>query len=172
MSEVVDTKLCDIDTSELSVFYAVIEQYYNENNYGFNIYRKFASDRWGSECSELRLIRMLSLIESVEKRGYVREYNITNLDMLLKMRSINSEQPHQSIDEHHNRVILTPDRKILNGRHRVAVCIYNNVPTVPCIITNRESNDKIIHDNILTSDEILLLDTTFERMQSKLKRMC
>ncbi len=170
MSEDVDIKPCDIDTSELSVFYAVIEQHYNENDYGFDIYRKFASDRWGSECSELRLIRMLSLIESVDRRGYVRDYNITNLDMILKMRSINSEFPHQSIDEHHNRIILTPDYKILNGRHRVAVCIYNNISTVPCIITNRTSNDKITHNNILTPNEMLSLNTTHARMSSKLIR--
>ena len=167
--ETVNIPTKDININDLSIFYSVVEQYFNQNDWGYQLYKTFADDRWGEGTGARRLMRYTSLIRSMYNDGYKHDYVMTNTDVLMKMHST-LYQAGSSVDIYHNRVILSPDMSIVNGRHRVAVCIFMKEPTISCVINPDASKRQTIkYDDIFSEYENQLLVDCEYRLKNTLK---
>ena len=163
------TPIKNIDLDDLSVFGSAVEQYFGYNEWGYRLYKKFADDRWGSGCGNRRLMRFMSLINSIQTSGYDNDYQITNTDVLMKMHST-FYQAGSSVDIYHNRVVLSPEMKIINGRHRVAVCIYMGVSMIPCVINTDESKiSSVEYEHVFSHTDKQLLIECLDRMKSRVR---
>ncbi|MFI3331555.1 MAG: hypothetical protein R3Y38_07090 [Rikenellaceae bacterium] len=61
---------------DMIVRYLAIENYYNKNDYGFDLYRKMQARRVGDKDLEQRVEIFKKLIESVSEKGFTKESSI------------------------------------------------------------------------------------------------
>ena len=105
-----NASLKDIDYQRLDVVvkYLAIENYFEKNTYGFEIYRKLQKARRADAGGETKGVEQMaesvfsSLIQSIEEKGFLEESEI-------------------SCDE---------QLQLLDGAHRLAACLYFKVPKV------------------------------------------
>ena len=96
---------------DIIVRYLAIEEYYNKNNYGFELYKKMQSLRTKkSEYGELAAVQFRGLIESFEKNGYDSE---SRIDVLSNLR-------------------------LLDGSHRMALGLYHNLKNIAIRILSQD----------------------------------
>lgn len=89
-----------------------IEEYYNENDYGFAYYNKMQNLRVRKGYSLHAKKRFEKLIKSVESQGY----------------DVSSE------------IIVDRNLHLLDGSHRIALAIYHKIPYVKIRILNKVQN--------------------------------
>jgi len=120
-----------------------IENYYNKNNYGFQLYERMQRKRFEQkpfirEAKEKNCCRKFcGLIRSVENRGY-----------------INNENP----------LILNDQSHLINGSHRLSLCFYHKIDLIKCIYSENENDfhqhiqyDLFWFENCFTSVECLII---------------
>ncbi len=101
-----------------------IENYYEKNVYGFNLYDLMQKERFKQkpyicEAQEKNSCKKFQrLIRSVESKGYM-----------------NNENP----------LILNDCNHLINGSHRLALCFFHNIDLVKCAYSHK---DDVYHDHI------------------------
>ena len=84
------------------------ENYYQLNEYGFELYKKMQEARVRAGYSEISVNRYKALIRSFEQRGY----------------------------DSRSEIIVDSNLGLINGAHRVALAIYYKIPNVKLRIEN------------------------------------
>lgn len=136
----------------LAMRYLVIENYYKENDMGYDIYVRILSGLCEAETAKKRLKNFIKLIADWDINGYREEKNI-------------------SIDE---------NNRCINGAHRLSLACYHRMEYIYCDIYPYSNNyskymgrwihisKDVLKDNGLNSFEISAL----ERANAKLREKC
>lgn len=94
------------------VRYLAIENYHGQNDYGFKLYCKMQAARQGENYPEYAEKTFRKLIASFEENGYDKDSDIT----------------------------CDVNMRLLDGSHRMALCLYYNVPQVRATILNQSAD--------------------------------
>ena len=124
-----------------------IENYYGQNDYGFELYRKMQDARMGQGYSEKAVLQFEKLIQSYETNGYEKKSGI----------------------------ILDKRFNLIDGSHRMAIALYYRIPYVTANIVNTTHGVEYSIDwfmmNGFTTDEVLSIvekyKTVIERINNK-----
>lgn len=115
------------------VRYLAIEDYFGKNDYGFRLYRKMQAARQGEHYPEYAEVTFRKLIQSFEKNGYDTDSGIT----------------------------CDANLRLMDGSHRMALCLYYGIPEVKVTVLRRDSNIKYgegwFWENGFTEEEIALI---------------
>lgn len=115
------------------VRYLAIEEYFGKNDYGFRLYNKMQAARQGEHYPEYAEATFRKLIASFEENGYDTDSGIT-CDVNLKL---------------------------MDGSHRMALCLYYGIPEVKVTVLKRASNiqygEHWFLENGFTEEEIALI---------------
>lgn len=136
----------------IAIRYLAIENYYNKNNIGFELYKNFFSFINDSKTSEKRLFHFINLIKSWEEHGYING----------------------------NPSSITENYQIVDGTHRITLAIYFNQEYAMCNIhsTNNIAEvqshlDYFTKENMLNigvePNIIALLDGVNQRIKEQYK---
>lgn len=109
----------NMDNIMLPVRYLAIEQYYGENGYGYEIYRKSSNLlNSSSKVVAKRLENFIELIKNWEKNGYNRSKKVTILENGL----------------------------IVDGSHRISLALYHNLEEIECNVYPETVSYNEIHN--------------------------
>lgn len=135
----------------LAIRYLAIEQYYEKNDIGYDLYIRAHSLNSNKDTSENRLKNFISLIENWDINGY------NNKDLI-------------SIDEKY---------KLIDGTHRMALAIYHGMKSIECNIFNSSDNWEswMGKNGLMTKDvfsktnfndrELTLIENTYREIKFK-----
>lgn len=136
-------KPADFQRYDIVVRYMFIEQYFEKNAVGFRLYEKMQKARAGKDYDFACIERFKKLIQSIEKKGYEKDYEIT----------------------------VGTDLQLIDGSHRIATCLYFNQPKISiCYTPIRTEYDYstewfIAHD--FTHEEIALIKQKYFELEAK-----
>lgn len=123
-----DIVLKERDYYGLAVRYLALEQYYNKNEIGYELYIKACSMSCKKETAKARLDNFIKLIKSWEKDGY---------------------------DETRPSSILN-DYTVIDGTHRIAIAVYEKKSYIVCNMYLEDSEDLKVHtDNARMTKECM-----------------
>lgn len=130
------------DRLDVIVRYLAIEEYFDKNDYGFNLYNKMQSERVKNKSPHYKI----SLSESYESK----------FRNLIKSISINGYGSKSTI-------FITSNGFLADGSHRLALALYFDVPTIsliPAYLTKRPNpySVKWFEQNGFLKDEISLIE--------------
>lgn len=137
-ANVVDLVSCNMCGSEFLridtiVRLLAIENYYDINSYGFELYRKMQTKRMGQEYAEQAVGKFVELIKSVENNGFLND----------------------------SRILTDKKLNVLDGSHRLAIALFYKIDNIPVkILYTKEKCDYSIEwfiENCFTSDEMRLI---------------
>lgn len=135
----------------IAVRYLAIEQYYEKNDYGYDIYRKALRLHCGKRTAEKRLSSFLSLIQNWEKYGYKSEFVI----------------------------LINENNELLDGMHRVALAIYYQLDEVICDMFKNTSYfyewngsgvlipKKKLLEADFTNEQLEIIEDTYKRIKGE-----
>jgi len=89
---------------DIIVRYLAVENFYNKNDFGFDLYKKMQSKRVSFLHSEARTKRYKELIESYDKKG------------------------HKSS----SKILLWDNLHLYDGSHRIALALYHKAYKIKC----------------------------------------
>lgn len=98
---------------DIAVRLLAIEEYFGENTFGIDLYRKMQKQRVRPDYDDIARERFINLIKSWEKNGYDSDYEI----------------------------IVNENLELIDGSHRLALAIYYNLSYLKVRIINKESTD-------------------------------
>lgn len=89
-----------------AIGYLAIENYYNKNDKGYDIYIKAMALMSEEATAKKRLMKFISLIDDWDKNGYRRNVNL----------------------------LIDQENRLIDGNHRFTLAIYHQVPEIYCDI--------------------------------------
>jgi len=128
---------------DVTVRYLAIENYYGQNDFGFELYAKLQEIRRYKEFSDKAVIQFRHLIDSYEKNGYNPESFII-ADKRLRLR---------------------------DGAHRLALALYFSLPVITTAVYDSETFGNFSYqwyrERGLTQDEIDTIHNKSEQLREK-----
>lgn len=116
------------DDYHIAVRYLAIENYYNKNNIGYDIYYKAQCIISEANSAQKRLFSFIQLIAAWEKFGYKEEH----------------------------RLILDNQFRMIDGAHRLSVAYYHNMKDIYCdIYPYSDGYNILVRENGLLSWQML-----------------
>lgn len=134
--------LADIVSQEseyygLAIRYLAIEQYYNKNKVGYEIYVKAFALSCGMETAQARLNSFIKLIKNWQEKGY-DESKASN---------------------------LLENNEVIDGAHRIAIAVYENRQEIVCDIYTELEDVPEIHTDDAKMTKSSLEKAGFSREQ-------
>lgn len=133
----------------LAVRYLAAAEFYGENDYGWNYYRKAMKSLYSEELTSSRVDKYKKLLESIKEKGYERK----------------------------NNIYVDVNNRILDGFHRLAIARLLNINQLECMVYESQEAFKLNEGMYLSKDqlkeagfmveEIEILDKTVELILGK-----
>ena len=102
----------DFNRYDIVVRLLAIEDYFGENDFGFDLYRKMQDNRVRPGYAKTAVIRFQELIKSIKEYGY----------------------------DENSEIIVDCNLRLIDGAHRVALAIYHNISKVKIRILKKSSD--------------------------------
>lgn len=127
--------------------YLAIENYFNENDFGLDLYSKIGMKYLTQKEMNEDIDRFVALINSFQNYGY-----------------------------NGSPLIMDKRGNVVNGTHRLALCAYYSVPTVNVckdFIVRKNAEDHLASINRLTIDDetLTLFEKTYNRIFNKVNQI-
>lgn len=103
-----NVRLGELLRCDIVVRYLAIENYYNKNSFGFDLYKKMQDKRIGEEYGDKAVKQFKILIDSYEKNGY----------------------------DYESAIVLDCNLGIIDGSHRVALGLYHGIRNISALVIN------------------------------------
>lgn len=110
VGEILRNNISNKNRLDIIVRLLYVECKYNENSYGVELYQKMQRIRWPIRFAKgMYEPKFNTLIDSFSKSGFIKD----------------------------NPIILNANKKLVNGSHRLACCIYFNCDEITYIVEDK-----------------------------------
>lgn len=134
---------CSYNRLDIIVRYLAIENYYNKNIIGFNLYDKMQAARMGQGWAQSSSSIFKELIRSYEESGYNED----------------------------SKLLLDKNLKIIDGSHRMALALYHGIETYKAIVqdisTDTYYGNEWFIENGFSSHEIKCITDKYRELHDR-----